>query len=177
MSARHWINLSVSALAAAWCVTVTSPPLLEARGLWGEAAVVRLAFDPVCHQIASRSIHLAGSPMAVCARCAGLYFGGLAGCLAVCALALLRTGAASPPGRWVLITAAAPSVVEWGLELAGLLEGASAPAAAARALTGLTLGFVVAFYLLPALEEMRGETVEHFRRLRPPMETTHAESG
>jgi hypothetical protein len=34
-----------------------------------------LPFAPVCHQIAGRSFHLHGVPLAVCARCLGIYAG------------------------------------------------------------------------------------------------------
>lgn len=38
-----------------------------------------LIFTPICHQIPSRSFHLFGQPLAVCARCLGIYFGVLGG--------------------------------------------------------------------------------------------------
>ncbi len=36
-------------------------------------------FSPICHQMPSRSFFLLGHPLAVCARCLGIYFGFLAG--------------------------------------------------------------------------------------------------
>lgn len=43
--------------------------------------VLYSAFSPVCHQIESRCIFLFGFPLAVCARCFGIYVGFLAGIL------------------------------------------------------------------------------------------------
>jgi len=43
------------------------------------SAFAYLVFTPICHQIPSRSFHLFGEPLAVCARCLGIYFGALGG--------------------------------------------------------------------------------------------------
>jgi uncharacterized membrane protein len=40
--------------------------------------LVTMAFRAVCHQIPQRCLWIAGTPMPVCARCAGIYFGALA---------------------------------------------------------------------------------------------------
>lgn len=62
------------ALAAIACLAVLAAPL-------GREPVVYLLFSFVCHQQPERSLWLAGAPMAVCARCAGVYFGVLLGLL------------------------------------------------------------------------------------------------
>ncbi|MDH5705244.1 MAG: DUF2085 domain-containing protein [Candidatus Aminicenantes bacterium] len=43
------------------------------------SAFVYSVFTPICHQIPFRSFHLFGQPLAVCARCLGIYFGILGG--------------------------------------------------------------------------------------------------
>lgn len=56
-------------------------PLLERSGLPG-AQEARLFYAPVCHQDAGRSFAFAGAAQSVCARCSGLYWGGVVGLLA-----------------------------------------------------------------------------------------------
>jgi uncharacterized membrane protein len=43
--------------------------------------VIYAIFSPVCHQVPSRCLYVFGFPMAVCARCFGIYTGFLAGVL------------------------------------------------------------------------------------------------
>ena len=74
-------------LAATVCLAVVGAPLLR-------EPVLYFLFSFVCHQQPERSLWLAGAPMAVCARCAGIYFGALLGLL-------LRV-----PGRRVLLLTA-----------------------------------------------------------------------
>jgi len=55
-------------------------------GIWGESAVwhqqwQHLMFDYLCHQIPGRSFWINGQPMAVCARCFGIYSGMFTGWL------------------------------------------------------------------------------------------------
>jgi uncharacterized membrane protein len=51
-------------------------PLISSVG-----AATDRAFALICHQIDSRSFHLMGYRLAVCGRCASIYFGFLAGIL------------------------------------------------------------------------------------------------
>ncbi|HEV2761866.1 MAG TPA: DUF2085 domain-containing protein, partial [Pyrinomonadaceae bacterium] len=50
-------------------------PLAAAAGHEAAAGVVYRALHFVCHQLPERSFHVAGHPLAVCARCTGIYFG------------------------------------------------------------------------------------------------------
>jgi len=45
------------------------------------AGAAYLAFAPFCHQLPGRSFHISGVQLAVCARCAGIYFGLFIGAL------------------------------------------------------------------------------------------------
>lgn len=45
----------------------------------GLNAFLYAIFSPICHQIPSRCFFLYGNPLAVCARCVGIYSGFLAG--------------------------------------------------------------------------------------------------
>ena len=56
-----------------------SPSLATKTGEKELAGVSYLIFSPFCHQISSRSFHLFGVQLAVCARCTGIYLGLLLG--------------------------------------------------------------------------------------------------
>jgi len=64
------------------------------------ASIAYLVFHPLCHQEASRSFHISGVQLAVCARCAGIYIGLLLG-----ALFFLAVRRRVPKSVWVLFAA------------------------------------------------------------------------
>jgi uncharacterized membrane protein len=125
-------------------------PAGRAHG-WGVLSLVLYqAFKPVCHQIAERSFHLEGFPLAVCARCTGLYAGLLAGLLAYPLLrSLKRTDV--PRREWV-IAAALPTTVDFALGFFGLWENTHW----SRFLTALVLGGAAAFFVVPGLVGLGG---------------------
>ena len=55
-------------------------PLLE-PSLPRLAGALDLIYAPVCHQLPERSISVGQGVQAVCARCSGLYLGGVSGLL------------------------------------------------------------------------------------------------
>ncbi len=61
-----------------WLGVIFLAPYLRSQGS-SLSAFAYLVFTPICHQIPSRSFHLFGEPLAVCARCLGIYFGALGG--------------------------------------------------------------------------------------------------
>ena len=73
------VGVSVAA-AILFCAGIFAAPLLEAGG-HAAGSWLRWTYAPLCHQLARRSLELAGHPLAVCARCTGLYLGGLLGLL------------------------------------------------------------------------------------------------
>ncbi len=91
-------------LALAVCVALVAAPL-------GRDPVLYSLFAIVCHQQPERSLWLAGSPLAVCARCSGIYFGALLGLL----LQL-------PARRRLLLPALGLLVLDWITEAAGVRE-------------------------------------------------------
>jgi uncharacterized membrane protein len=72
-------RLPISALPATLAATAVAAPALAAANLSFAALAIALFFSPVCHQDAARSFWLFGGPVAVCARCLGLYLGAAAG--------------------------------------------------------------------------------------------------
>jgi uncharacterized membrane protein len=140
---------------ALWAWALTASAVLAILGLivlapWARAngytllgAVVYSGFGATCHQIPERSFHLEGFPLAVCARCFGLYAGGAAGVLFYpLARGLARRDA---PGRAWLLAAAAPTTIDFALGFFGVWENTHL----SRFLTAVLLGAAVAFYVVP----------------------------
>jgi len=62
----------------AWLCMIFLAPYLKSRSS-GLSTYIYALFSPFCHQIPSRSFSIFHHPLAVCARCLGIYFGFLAG--------------------------------------------------------------------------------------------------
>jgi uncharacterized membrane protein len=134
-------------------------PALRARDMSGVSGAIYHGFSLVCHQMAARSFHFEGFPLAVCARCFGLYVGGLLG---VTAYPLARPLARrETPERVWLILAALPTTVDFALGFFGLWENTHL----SRFLTALLLGVVSAFYIVPGLVDL---SLTPWRRLFRP---------
>ena len=140
----------VTGLAVLWTAGIVAAPWLSAHdsilGDW-----LRLLYRPGCHQIADRCLDLGFGPMAVCARCAGLYLGGT--------LALVWTLAWNSPSRprplWLAVVAV-PTVIDF---VAGQL-GLPGLGNWSRFAVALPLGLVAGLYLGDALIEIvRANTV------------------
>ena len=134
----------VTATAGLWTAGVVLAPWLAAHdsvlGGW-----LRLLYRPGCHQISERCLDLGFGPMAVCARCAGLYLGGT--------LALLRTTVHNHPCRprpiWLALVAA-PTILDF---VAGQL-GLPSLGNWIRFAVALPLGALAGLYLGDALIEI-----------------------
>lgn len=138
-------------------------PYAAAGGRFGLAGALYNGFSVICHQQPERSFHAWGLPLAVCARCAGLYAGFAAGAV-LCPLVrpLARTYA---PARGWLFLAAAPTSVDFLLGLAGLWENTHL----SRSLTAAVLGAVAALYVVPGAVDFatsRGRGLFQFRAAR-----------
>jgi uncharacterized membrane protein len=150
------LRLALTLATLGWAALIVLAPAWEAAAAAGvqparsiAASIVRLAGAQVCHQRPERSFHLHGRPLAVCGRCTGLYVSGALGLLAVSARRRRiptagRRLVASPTWwperldgrtRW-LATAAAPTLLTWALEVAGVWN----PGTPLRALAALPLG-------------------------------------
>lgn len=129
---------------AAWTALVSVAPLLRWPALYAAAHLV-------CHQLPDRSFQLAQGPMAVCARCIGLYAGAVIGGAAalVSTVRFSSSGADGPRRvRGMLLLAAVPTgatvIAEW---LLGWPVGN-----AARFTAALPLGGAAAWVVARALE-------------------------
>lgn len=113
--ARLWVGMF--ALAATLYVGGTYlAPILRADGE-SFGSVLHFLYSPTCHQMPERSISIGGVPQAVCARCSGLYLGGLAG-LWLGLLFLAGRIRRLPP--WLFFAALAPTAIDAMLPWVGL---------------------------------------------------------
>jgi uncharacterized membrane protein len=141
----HFVYAALLAGVVAWLSLIYAAPLLMAEHRYRPAFYLYAGFSTVCHQMPERSFHALGYPLAVCARCAGVYAGFLLGLIAYPLVRRLDEET-MPARRWLML-AAAPALVD----LAGDAAGLFANTCFSRAATGLVAGAGAAFYILPGL--------------------------
>lgn len=152
---RAWVAWGVGVGAAALFVgVVLLAPAARGAGWPLLSEVLYGSFRLACHQSPERSFWVAGHPMAVCARCSGLYAGALLGFLAY-PLGRAVTRADAPRRAW-LLWAAVPTTLDFALGVLGLWDNTHW----SRFGTALPLGAVAAFYIVPGLVGLgRGVTL------------------
>jgi len=127
-----------------WVLAIFAAPIAvdsSHRAVSYCAAAVYAAGSNVCHQRPERSFHIAGHKMPVCARCTGLYVSAAA----AVPLALLFTAPLTVRrARLMLVVAALPTALTWGLEYAGVMPFSNA----ARAVAALPLGCAAAWLVV-----------------------------
>jgi uncharacterized membrane protein len=134
----------VTGITVLWTAGVVIVPWLISHdvllGHW-----LRWLYRSGCHQITDRCLDLGFGPLAVCARCAGLYLGG--------SLALLWTTLRNRPGRprpiWLAVVAA-PTVIDFAAGQLGLPSMGNW----ARFFVALPLGSVAGLFFGDALLEI-----------------------
>lgn len=146
--------LAVSVLAMLFLAgSIAAPAAAET----GSAAgwVLRLVYAPVCHQLPERTLPFAGGAMAVCARCAGLYVGGILGLfIGAAGLAWARR---TPV--WLLFVAAAPTVIDALASFCGLGGLANFP----RFLLSIPTGAVCGWFLAIGVGDLAGMAIRRKR--------------
>lgn len=154
-----FVWLMTAMLVLFFVTLIVAAPLAHAHGYPASGFVLYQVFGRLCHQIPERTFYLDGHPLAVCARCTGIYFGFAAGILIYPLVRSLHRGD-TPARRW-LILAAVPAIVDFALGLFGLWENTHL----SRSLTGALLGAVAAFYVVPGLMDLSrmpfGRSVEY----------------
>ena len=111
------------------------------------SAFAYLVFTPICHQIPSRSFHLFGEPLAVCARCLGIYFGALGGT----GLYPLINGfskLALPKAR-IFILVSVPIIIDAGGNFLNLWVSSHW----IRFMTGFLWGLILPFYFIVGVSD------------------------
>jgi uncharacterized membrane protein len=143
---------------------LVAAPLAQANGLQWFSFALYGAFSHVCHQTPERSFYIAGYPLAVCARCTGLYVGfAVAVAFYPVMTSLKRTHA--PERKWLFI-AAAPLALDFALGFLGIWENSHV----SRLLTGVLLGAVSVFFIMPGLVQL-----SLYQRMFGPREAQQSE--
>jgi len=142
---KSWLMYALLLLIAlVWLAVIFLPPWLMATGHQFSAISLYRGLSGICHQIPERSFHLLGFPLAVCSRCTGIYFGFVIG------LALYpfcrSLGDQTIPSRVWLAIGALPMLIDFGGDVVGLFNNTFF----SRTATGLLVGVVATFFLLPA---------------------------
>ncbi len=144
-----WIAWACAAVGALlWLTLILSAPLALARGHETVAFVIYQGLKTVCHQMPERAFWVAGHPLAVCARCFGIY-AGFAAMVLVYPLSRRLERTETPRRAW-LVVALLPTTVDFMLGITGLWANTHS----SRFLTGAWLGAWAAFYVVPGLIEI-----------------------
>jgi uncharacterized membrane protein len=143
---RAWACVALGALL--WLALIACAPLAASGGYEATAFVIYQGLKTVCHQMSERAFWLAGHPLAVCARCFGIY-AGFAAAVLLYPLSRRLQRTETPRREW-LILALAPTAFDFTLGITGLWANTHS----SRALTGAWLGAWAAFYVVPGAVEI-----------------------
>lgn len=144
---------------------ILAAPLAAANSHSFFAFTIYKTFSHLCHQAPERSFFIGGHTFAVCARCTGLYAGFAAAMLLYPLVTSVRR-TATPERKWLFI-AAALMAVDFGLGFFGIWENTHF----SRLFTGLLLGAVSVFYLMPGLAELSTFGGSNIRNAAPLTQT------
>jgi len=128
--------------AVTWVAVVA---LLFVAGTY--AAPLQIVYAPLCHQQEARSFAAGDGHQAVCSRCSGLYWGGVAGLCAAIWFFSGRRREARP--LWLLIVAI-PTLVDAAAHWLGLPSLPLLP----RCIIALPFGFVAGLFLADAVGDL-----------------------
>lgn len=141
------IYFATAAGTALWVAAIVGAPYLRSRGVGG-AGFLYACFAPICHQLPSRSFFLWGFPMAVCARCLGIYAGFSAGVL----FFPFRRGFSAPrlPPLKIFALVSLPILLDTAGNFLKLWNTGSL----LRFLTGFLWGTILPFYWFAGLADL-----------------------
>lgn len=161
MHRRGRLALALVTLAAGFfCAVVVAVPFAEADG-WSPASWIRFGLKPACHQIPERCLDLGWGPLPVCARCAGLYLGGLVGL----GFSVLTNRRIRPNLGW-FIAITIPSALDLAFGPLGLPNLSNWPRFGVSLLPGAALGLLLAC-AIDDLSKPTGENPQPEQRPEP----------
>lgn len=158
---KAWACATV--LSLVWLGLIVGAPLAASGGHAASAFVIYQGLKTICHQMPERAFWVAGHPLAVCARCFGIYAGFAVAVLLypLAARGWRRATAFATPRREWLLLALAPATIDFTLGITGVWANTHS----SRALTGAWLGAWMAFYVVPGLVEIGQERARRRRHL------------
>ena len=111
------------------------------------AKFIYAVFAPTCHQIPSRCLLVFGYPLAVCARCTGIYAGFFSGTIIF--PFIKGFSAPSLPRPKMLVLVSVPIVMDAAGNVLGVWESANW----IRFVTGAVWGIILPFYFLTGISD------------------------
>ena len=126
-----------------WCLGFTYASIFPKSPMLILYPLLKQFYSSVCHQIGYKTIQFNGINFLVCARCSGIYFGGLIASI----LFLFPPKSHSLKIKYLFI-AAVPMLVDVGLYSTGIYEYSKIIALS----SGLLFGFVAVSILLIIIE-------------------------
>lgn len=130
----------------AWIAVIFLAPYLESQSS-PLSGFIYTIFSPTCHQIPSRCFYAFGHPLAVCARCLGIYCGFLLGILIFPFIQGL--GSPAMPKAKTFILLSIPIALDAAVNLFGIWTSPDW----VRFLTGIVWGLILPFYYLAGLSD------------------------
>lgn len=150
-------SMLLGILPVAVAAAAVAEPIARSSGAEVMASTVRWALSPLCHQATTRSLLVAGAPMALCARCLAIYaaFGLVA--WGVSLIGRRCTRLEIP--MWVVVAGTAPLAIDSLSQLFELRQS-SAPL---RIVTGILMGASAALYVATSVERAAVEAKKKWR--------------
>jgi uncharacterized membrane protein len=130
-----------------WIATIFLAPYLASESS-PFAGFIYALFSPTCHQIPSRCFFVFGYPLAVCARCLGIYAGFLGGTLVYPFLKGFHSPSLPRAKNFIFVSF--PIVLDTAANLVGIWKSSEW----LRFLTGLLWGIILPFYFLAGFSEV-----------------------
>ena len=141
------LPLVVLVLMIVWGSAVLAAPWLAASPAGSlrvaAASGVYLLGGAVCHQRSERSFHVHGAQAPVCGRCEGVYVSAAIAAALTLVVARSRIRWDRLVTRPVIIAAALPTAISWGLEQVGWFDGTPAVRAALAVPLGIAVALLV----------------------------------
>ncbi len=156
--------LVVWSVVASACLFVLAliflAPMAVARNHTFLAFSIYQGFHYVCHQIPARSFYFEGHPLAVCARCTGIYAGVAAGVIVY--PLVRRVCRIETPRRLWLLLALVPMVIDFSLTFLSLWQNTHL----SRFITGALFGATASLYIVPGLIDLARILAAYFAERR-----------
>jgi len=122
-------------------------PVLKSLSFRG-GDMIYILFSPLCHQIPSRSFMINDYPLAVCARCLGIYLGFFLGTLIYPMIKGIRNREVPP--RFCLIFFTLPILIDTGANFIGLWYTPGW----IRLMLGILWGSILPFYFIAGINDI-----------------------